>query len=831
MRTWKAFSIAGSVIAAMAHPAAAQEIRFVPDVVTQFNALTDRADAMGFELFGPDPSQCRHMQGVVRVDAPDGTPYLLVSRSGKDTGVFCLPGSGSERANVYVVRMGSRDKNGERLRSNRLRPGMETTDTPPETDDRVVKTLLFDGTTEWPHYEHPGGMQLVGNVLALALESGKSGQPSTKIQFIDVTNPEEPGMLSSFNPPLDQAGVVGLTPCGLGREGVPCETGHYLMLISGGDNDDLRFYESTGTDLKDPNLHWKPLYDWHKDELIGGEWPPKHQTLHLLREGKLDGRLFLAGARAVDTVEGLFGRDYIDLYEVGFEGEKVTLTHRSTRHMISHPTGEGNYIVDDVLYGGRLASFAAASGFHVTPTGELIFYATEHDNDGPEGSNDRASVKFGEWRHTDMFRPNSPAYAPTLAAPGPVTLDEGSTVPLSATAGPPIARPWIQLFQEVDFRATSRFVVVDLADYDKDDFDNFGSLDRGHEDDDQRFNNRAAAWRWFAPRGCIILANDLPVDETGFPGPVTKTLIGTGQRFVAPNLHGVVPDNGVGEMFREVGSAQFSTSCDDYYAIPILVRWDLNFDGAPETGGSSITLSAAELDGPASLGLLVQAQHPVDDRVAARTVPVTVRNVNPTIQSWRLMTISGRQIGVDVPFAVRGQTVRGLATFTDPGRLDTQGALVDWGDGTTTQSFTTFNDAYGGVEGRLEGQHAYAIPDVYAVGVVVKDDDNGATDSSVPLTVVTPAAAVSKAIALLDALIATTSDPALKHLLAARSSLAGAGRSGDPSGALAKVADEQNAAAIAHLRTAIRHLDGASSLAGVSAIVAILEEIASALAG
>jgi hypothetical protein len=92
------------------------------------------------------------MQGVVRVDAPDGTPYLLVSRSGR-TLALCLPGSGSERANVYVVRMGSRDKNGERLRSNRLRKGMETTDTPPETEDRVVKTLLFDGTTEWPHYD------------------------------------------------------------------------------------------------------------------------------------------------------------------------------------------------------------------------------------------------------------------------------------------------------------------------------------------------------------------------------------------------------------------------------------------------------------------------------------------------------------------------------------------------------------------------------------------------------------------------------------------------------------------------------------------------------
>ena len=49
-----------------------QTARFVPDVVAQFNALTQRADAMGFELYGPDPSQCRHMQSIVRVDAADG---------------------------------------------------------------------------------------------------------------------------------------------------------------------------------------------------------------------------------------------------------------------------------------------------------------------------------------------------------------------------------------------------------------------------------------------------------------------------------------------------------------------------------------------------------------------------------------------------------------------------------------------------------------------------------------------------------------------------------------------------------------------------------------
>ena len=51
-----------------------QTVRFVPDVLGQFSALTQRADAMGFELYGPDPSQCRHMQSIIRVDAADGTP-------------------------------------------------------------------------------------------------------------------------------------------------------------------------------------------------------------------------------------------------------------------------------------------------------------------------------------------------------------------------------------------------------------------------------------------------------------------------------------------------------------------------------------------------------------------------------------------------------------------------------------------------------------------------------------------------------------------------------------------------------------------------------------
>jgi hypothetical protein len=57
--------------------------RFAPEVVAQFNALSKRPDPMGFEIAdGPDPSQCRHHQALIRTEAADGTPYFLVTRSG-----------------------------------------------------------------------------------------------------------------------------------------------------------------------------------------------------------------------------------------------------------------------------------------------------------------------------------------------------------------------------------------------------------------------------------------------------------------------------------------------------------------------------------------------------------------------------------------------------------------------------------------------------------------------------------------------------------------------------------------------------------------------------
>src|SRR5262245_60191845 len=101
-------------------PARAQQsdrpdgMRFVPDVPGQFRALTERPDALGFHISTtPNPSSCKHYQGIARVDGADGTPFFLVTRSGNtprftasDTLCDDSPGENGN-GNLIVFRMGS----------------------------------------------------------------------------------------------------------------------------------------------------------------------------------------------------------------------------------------------------------------------------------------------------------------------------------------------------------------------------------------------------------------------------------------------------------------------------------------------------------------------------------------------------------------------------------------------------------------------------------------------------------------------------------------------------------------------------------------------------
>jgi hypothetical protein len=465
------------------------ELYFVPNVVAQFQALSERGDALGFGIgTSPDPTVSHHYQGIARSHGP-GRPYFFITRSEDGP------------ANLLVVSMESRPTNGERLRSNRLQHGKDTDNTPPPSNDKVVAWHPFYSPFNgWPNYTHAGGIQLLGDVLAVPLEDPFLGENrETLIVFFDVSDPLNPQIINelSIDPTGGLSGLVAFTKT---------RDDKYLLLVTGGDNDVLWLFYSTSLDFSDPNFQWIALDAWtvNSDEQYLGfnhKWPSDmcegskleldcdhpHQALNFVREGSLDGDLYLIGTRNKGGGAGGAGvdEDYFDLYKVEWCNNsrsdcradpepgylQFTLQYRMTKDIVAKSKSDGNDITN----------FAASGGAYVSPTGELIIYGTEHDNDGPGGT-----VKAGEWRHRDVN------YT------GTCTRGTG----------------WAELYDDKNF--FDRSIVFDWPDRNQDDFDNFNLLDG--------FNDKASSVRWCAPVGCNIILYE---HDTYGGVPVTLQGLGT----------------------------------------------------------------------------------------------------------------------------------------------------------------------------------------------------------------------------------------------------------------------------------------------------------------
>ena len=156
--------------------------RFVPSyyssntvysLETQFNGITGIKNALGFNLGafkdtinfsgGTSMLPCKHFQGMARIQSSDGTPYFFFTRSGNPTAACAdAPNTPGE---LWTVRMGSRNKDGGILGSNRT-----VTGAPPESD-KLVRIIKLDGKSKdergnvWPGWMHPGGVQIIDGVL------------------------------------------------------------------------------------------------------------------------------------------------------------------------------------------------------------------------------------------------------------------------------------------------------------------------------------------------------------------------------------------------------------------------------------------------------------------------------------------------------------------------------------------------------------------------------------------------------------------------------------------------------------------------------------------
>ena len=812
---------------------AKNEMRFLPDVINQFNDLSVRPDPFGFfKGSSPDPSGCKHYQGMVRVEAADGTPYFIISRSGivPDGGIVGVICTGEDDpANLLVVRLGSRDKDGERLRSNRLHRDRDVADTAPPSEDTTVNFFTYDGSvTGFPNYGHAGGLQVVDNVLVVPLEAPYGGGPDALFLFYDISDPEHPVFKSGFDPHEVgvKSGVAGITPLA---------NGHYLLVVTGGDNSTLWFYESLGTDtvngptkLDSEFLSWRLKDIWQPDagsedgNYLEQDWPndPAAQTLQFLRQGDINGPLYLAGAegKAGDPTAD----DVMDLYRVDTIGDQIRLKHVSTQFMNSHPSVDTSLS----LPGNNVANFAAASTFYISPSGELLFYCTEHDNDGPDDS-----VKAGEWRHLDIVRHDSPTYNPSVQLFGPYEVPEGGDTVLTAIGHPPITRAWIQLFS--GFHFGDRYFTVDFEDWAKESYDDFGDLDGSSLDAHAGFTDETSSWKWFAPKACTIRANDDDFGDDDFPGEHTKILRGTGAPEEDENLQIIRNTADTGNMDDEISSVEFGDNCGRYYSAFMDVLWDLDRNGTFETNSLITQFSGAGLDGPSDVNVPVQARHPDDLRVGNAVAPVHVTNVPPVITELSLLDAQGLKVGVDVPFAVQGAPLTAKGSFKDAGTPDHQTATLHYGDGAVESNgtFDSFTDAFGGVVGRASDGHRYTTAGDLTLALDVLDDDGGAGTSSIAVKVLTPAQAVDQIINLLDQLIAgTTNDAQRKALLKARRDLAGSPTGRGLNGALDLITKGNTSSALEKLTLSIADLQAAQSAgADVSTLIALLRQVMAAL--
>ena len=850
----------------------ADGMRFIPNVHEQFASLTERPEALGFHIDGtPDPSFCKHYQGIVRVDGADGTPFFLLTRSGNTpgttgSGIVCDDSDGERGfGNLVVVRMGSRDKNGERLRSNRLRKGVHQDETPPPPEDHATKFFTvtenglvpgYGGSTAPPRiYQHPGGMQVIGHMLAMAMGTRTSGGAGYEIasspslvMFFDISNPENPVLKSKFAPidtfgnQLDDADAIAITAL---------PGGYYLMVISAGfDNSGFFFYRSTlANSAANPNVLTSPQLSWEYVAEIGNPGTEDaHQSLHFLREGSIDGTLYLAGSRGHPL---LADHDRIDLYRLAPTTPDFDPHHPGGQNFVLIPEINSRRItVFQNTGGGPKADLAAAAGFYESPSGELLFYATQHQNEGPQGSGDSATVNAGEWRHINVVRDNSPTYLPTAAVGGPYVVDEGSSITLTGTAGPPITKAWIELFSDRNYGGehfATHYPVIDYDDRDKDDFDHFGTLE--YQDLQYPYSNfnlsdQASSWKWFAPVGCSIYA----MDHIGSVLDEARTLIGDGSVHSDTDLSQVQNDGCGNGVEDEIDAVEFRTisnfsachedyihvsGCDAYYTAPFDLYWDLDLNGTYGTIGNSVTFNARGFDGPSVVAVPAQARaHSGSGAAGQATARVTIRNVAPRLTQFRLTDGAGNVLNVAVPFVLTKLPVTVSASFSDPGLLDHQTATLAWGDALVESQtdFTAFHEAFGSGTGALTDTHRYALAGSYPLALSVMDDDGGVDTRSAVVRVLTPEQAVQELVGLLDSAIASTTDNTVRgYLEKARKALAGSnGVSND--GALNKIKTGNKQAAITFLRQAIDWLRKAQAGgANVATLIALLEQVMAAL--
>jgi hypothetical protein len=171
---------------------------------------------------------------------------------------------------------------------------------------------------------------------------------------------------------------------------------------------------------------------------------------------------------------------------------------------------EGGVTVQKKIQG----NFLASGGAYISPSGELLYYGTNHFNKGPGNT-----VKMVELRHIYVSRTGTcgPQFRENHLG-GPYNVSEGSSLNLTGTAY--VIEPWVMMFQHDNFKGIS--VMMDFPDQYLDNYNDFPFLD-GRLGEcapaKQGFNDAMTSFIWCGPPGSVLrIYDDDSYDPNGNAG-------------------------------------------------------------------------------------------------------------------------------------------------------------------------------------------------------------------------------------------------------------------------------------------------------------------------
>ncbi len=503
--------------------AATLDSRRVPNVEAQFANLQYHGEALSWHRanvaddVAPNYAfACKHYQGGAR-DPRTGPAYFYFVRNGNPA-ITCF-GAPTEPGEFVVVKFGSRDGDGEALRSNRLRRGEAQENTQPIDADRAVAHIRFDGISTdsdgniWPAFAHPGGIQMLGDSLvAVALtvripgvNDGLSTNWNNVICLINVAVPENPRLISivswydTGSLAIDRRpdGTIQILTSGaawrwgrLTANPTPSSiTNTYSILHRNIDR-----WTNGFTQLTDPNVET----NWE-------EW----QNIQFVRQP--DGTLYLLTLDNHTTVLTDEEQDVVALFKFIETPDNPALSWQ-LQFVAKRTFKRGDPHKGD---------FDAVGAFYVTPSGELLMYMADH-RDGPESPGD--TVRMGEWRSKNLFE-----------------------------AGPQQdCTAWVQLYENTG-GATGSQLTVNYRDYLMDDYEDLYAL-RINAGDANGWSDRARAVRWFAPPGGTIRLNE---NRPGGPAGKHLDLVGNGTVQFISDLSAVTWTGATGNPNLKISGVEF----------------------------------------------------------------------------------------------------------------------------------------------------------------------------------------------------------------------------------------------------------------------------------